>query len=371
MENFDEVFPDDNVEIDGEEQVTDTAVSKCPSCGSNMVFSPEKKCLECEYCGTTAEVDLSKYSYELDFSKLLDPSVNTWGAETHVFRCTNCGAKEILSKKEIVKNCSFCGTSNVVETDELSGLKPNAVIPFSIDKSTACTNVIAWAKKKFFAPKKFKESVRPEKIKGNYTPAFTFDSMTSSAYHGRLGIYYYETRRVNGKTVQVRKTRWFNISGRVNSNFDDILVKASDAVPQADMNKIVPFTTNASQEYSEEFLHGFSASQYSSTGLECWGIAKQTIRSSIRNQILRGYTYNVVGSLNIDTTYHKITYKYILLPVYVGHCKYTEKNYNFFVNGQNGKVSGKTPLSWLKIALLSLLGIAVVGGLIAIVILTG
>lgn len=365
MEN--DVFKED---VDIEQKQVDTNISKCPECGANMVFSPADNALKCPYCDSVVGVE-RKSSAEVDLSKLFSGTANDWATDTNVYSCSNCGAKEIISKSEIVQNCPFCGTSNVVKTDDLSGLKPNAIIPFAIDKATASARVIAWAKKKFFAPRRFKENVKPEKLAGKYMPAFTFDAMTNSSYHGRLGVYYYETVRRGKNTVTVRKTRWFNIQGRSNMNFDDVLVKASDALPQKDLNNIMPYATNQSNEYNQTFLHGFSASQYSMTGEQCWNVAKQHMREKVRKRILSGYKYDVVGNLNIDTDFHNITYKYILLPLYVGHCNYSKKLYNFFVNGQNGKVSGKTPVSPVKVGILAGIGALLLAGIGLIVYFCG
>jgi len=71
----------------------------------------------------------------------------------------------------------------------------------------------------------------------------------------------------------------------------------------------------------------------------------------------------VVSSFRISTQYYNITYKYVLLPVYVGHCKWRQKVYNFFVNGLNAKVTGKAPVSPLKVSILVVLGIALIVGL--------
>lgn len=68
-----------------------------------------------------------------------------------------------------------------------------------------------------------------------------------------------------------------------------------------------------------------------------------------------------------------MTYKYVLLPVYVGHSTWRQKLYNFFVNGETGKVTGKAPVSPLKVlgvvllcaaavALLVWLGVMYAGG---------
>lgn len=336
----------------------DTSVTKCPACGANMIYLPGENCLYCEHCGTKQEIQ-SRNSEELAFERLLKEN-NTWADETHVFRCENCGAKEVLDKNEFAKSCSFCGTTNIVETDELSGIKPNAIVPFRLSKDDACGIVKKWARKKLFAPRKFKKSVNPEEVKGVYNPAFSFDTSTFSHYSGVLGKYYYRTKRVNGKTVQERYIRYFNVSGNYSMFFDDVLIQASTIINQKSLNKLQPFNTNDSNEYAQEFLSGFTANQYTKDGVACWEEAKTLIRQKLRAAILSQYTYDIVSSFNVSTECNNITYKYILLPVYVGHCNWRQKLYNFFVNGFNGKVTGKTPVSPLKIFITVVVGLAVV-----------
>ena len=335
--------------MNAKEKATD--ISKCPNCGANMVFSPQKQMLECEHCGGTTEISMTK-TEEQDFSKLMDKNAGSWNKETHVFRCSNCGAKEVLDKTTIAKNCSFCGTTNVVETDELAGLTPNAVVPYKLTKEEASVKAAEWAKKKVFAPRAFKRSFLPEEISGTYNPAFTFDANTQSTYSGRLGRYHYTTKVVNGRTVSTRHTTYFNINGTLGKNFDDVTVQASTAIPLQTINKLLPFDTNNAATYDKRFLHGYSAAQYTKDGQACWTEACGMMDNQIRASILSKYTYNEVQSLNVTTSRTNIKYKYMLLPLYIGHCNWKQKLYNFFVNGFSGKVTGKVPKSALKITLL-------------------
>lgn len=342
------------------ENATETA--SCSACGAKMVFNPEKQKLSCPYCGNLCAVDTTKFSQELDFDELLKNPLNNWGNETHVFRCNNCGAKEVLSKREIAKECAFCGTTNVVLSEELSGLKPNGVVPFAISKEKATEIATSWARKKFFAPTLFKKSATPEKIKGTYSPAFTFDMQSHSTYFGRLGRYYYRTVTRNGKQVRIREIRYFSITGNYAMQFDDILVQASEKISQRNLDNIRPFDTNQSMQYDTDFLHGYVAQSNDITANECWAGAKNIANSEIRRRILSKYVYDVVDYLNVNTAFSSVTYKYLLLPIYVGHCNFKKKLYNFFVNGKNGKITGKTPISALKVGIAILLGLAVVVG---------
>lgn len=337
-----------------------TAVMKCPACGADMIYDAESGKLLCEHCGTQKEIE-SKTSEELDFERLLTDK-GGWD-ESHVFRCENCGAQEVLDKNEIAKQCPFCGATNIVETSELPDIRPNAVVPFRVALKDAATAVKTWVRKRIFAPQKFRKSAKPEKMKGVYMPSFSFDSQTHSYYTAVLGKHYYVTRRVNGKTVQEQRTRYFTVSGNYEMFFDDVLIQASGTIDQKSLNKLQPFQTNDSREYTKEYLSGYTATQNTKSGLECWEEAKGVIGNHLQSAILSQYVYDVVSSFRISTQYSGITFKYILLPVYVGHCKWHTKIYNFFVNGLNGKVTGKAPISPLKVFITVLIAAGVIVGL--------
>lgn len=337
-----------------------TAVMKCPACGADMIYDAESGKLLCEHCGTQKEIE-SKTSEELDFERLLTDK-GGWD-ESHVFRCENCGAQEVLDKNEIAKQCPFCGATNIVETSELPDIRPNAVVPFRVALKDAATAVKTWVRKRIFAPQKFRKSAKPEKMKGVYMPSFSFDSQTHSYYTAVLGKHYYVTRRVNGKTVQEQRTRYFTVSGNYEMFFDDVLIQASGTIDQKSLNKLQPFQTNDSREYTKEYLSGYTATQNTKSGLECWEEAKGVIGNRLQSAILSRYVYDVVSSFRISTQYSGITFKYILLPVYVGHCKWHTKIYNFFVNGLNGKVTGKAPISPLKVFITVLIAAGVIVGL--------
>ncbi len=349
----------DYVEIMNAEE-KDTEVSKCSSCGANMIYSPADQCLLCEFCGNKEEL-VSQSSQEKSLNDLLTAHDKEWSDSTVVICCSNCGAKEIVNKTDISKHCSFCGTTNVIETENLSGLKPNAVVPFELDKEKAKISVVTWAKKKIFSPSAFKKSVQPENIAGTYSPAFTFDTQTVTSYKGVLGRRETYRAKVNGKVVTKTRIVYFRIHGTHRSNFDDVLIQAGNTISQKNIEKMQPFDTNNSKKYDDEYLHGFTASQYSKDGQCCWSEAKSSIKSAIRKRILSQYQHCTVKEFHSHTTYNNVTFKYILLPIYVGHFEWKAKLFNFFVNGRNGKVAGKVPVSPVRV------GIAVACGLLLIV----
>ena len=341
-----------------------TKIAKCDGCGSNLAFSPEKQCLCCPHCGSTAQIQVKGKAINLEIGKLKETS--NWQNETQVYTCNNCGASSVLPKNEIATSCPFCGTPNVVKSKELSGLKPNAIVPFKIGLEETSEIARKWLRKRFFAPRAFKKSATPEEIKGIYNPVFSFNANTDSSYRGVLIKYHIETRIVDGQRRVTRREERFEISGTLKKNFTDILIQASSKVNQNTINKISPFGTESSLEYTNEYLYGFTASLHTKDGENCWGEAKSVIDRMIRSEILSKYPGCTCQTLNVKTSIDKPSFKYNLLPIYVGHSNWKEKLYNFYVNGINGKMSGQTPISGWKVFFTVIFpSILVVAGIIA------
>ncbi|MGN1096073.1 MAG: hypothetical protein ACI4QR_06760, partial [Eubacteriales bacterium] len=118
------------------------------------------------------------------------------------------------------------------------------------------------------------------------------------------------------------------------------------------------------------YVAGFASERYSVGLKAAWEKAKNFIKnrlfSNIERKISSQYATNHVDSLNVKTSYRNITYKYLMLPVWISSFTYKGKIYQFMVNGQTGKVSGKAPISPLRVAIAVLIGIALLGGIIAL-----
>ena len=139
-----------------------------------------------------------------------------------------------------------------------------------------------------------------------------------------------------------------------------MLVQASGQITQKYLNDIEPFSTNLAISYEPALLVGYQASNNTKTGEACWKEAEAVINEGIRSAILSKYSYDFVDYLNISTDYISKSYKYVLVPLYVGNYHYHKKLYNFYVNGENGKVGGKTPISGLKVFITVLIALAII-----------
>lgn len=362
-----------------EVQSTDTFV--CKGCGNIMRFDPDKGMLYCDYCNSSEEfkVEYTGIS-ENDFTKAIGTVNNDWGEQRAAFICESCGASITLGNNEIAGTCPFCGQNHILKVNDFAGdICPSAVIPFTVSSDKAESNFSNWIKKKLFAPTKLKKQHSHDKLKGVYIPAWTYDADTSSDYRAMGGEVYYTTERYttveNGKTVtktrQVRHVRWYPVRGNYAKFMDDILVTASKKIDITKFNSTGSFDMRRLVKYSPEFLAGFSAERYSINITDGWNDAQIVIRNRIEQGISKKILemYDEVKNISFNTIYNNITYKHLLLPVWLSSFLYKEKRYEFMVNGQSGKIFGKTPVSPLRVFIAVLIALAVLAGIAALLML--
>jgi DNA-directed RNA polymerase subunit RPC12/RpoP len=333
----------------------------CKGCGAELLFNPGAESLKCEFCGFEEKIprtqqEIKEYRFD---EYMAAPKETGFGTETKSFKCQGCGATTSVPAGTISTECAFCGSKHVFEAESLSRVaRPESLVGFSVDKRKSLEKFREWLAGLWFRPSDLKQKSELAEIRGVYLPHWTFDAFTSSWWQAERGDHYYETEWVterddqgNTRQVQkqVQKTRWTWVSGHHQQFFDDELVCASAGVSQAMMRGIYPYQTDKLVPYDPSYLSGWAAEEYSIDMKQAWGTAKSQMESQIRTACSRQVGGDTQRNLRVDTAYSNITYKHVLLPVWVAGYTYGGKVYQFLVNGQTGKVHGKAPLSWIKI----------------------
>lgn len=323
---------------------------KCPQCGGTMDFDPEFGGLACPYCGYSEDIESAGTAQELDFASAEKTENCNWGAEKKTIVCKSCGAETIYDALDVASECPYCGSNQVMDAKDENTIAPGGVIPFSITSEQASENFKKWIGKKFFCPKLAKQSAQPDAFNGIYLPYWTFDTQTVSRYTGQYGI----DRKVKDKDGQEKTvTDWNRTFGRYDEFIDDELVVATERHDTAMLHGLEPFETSKNIPYKPEYVAGFAAERYSIGLKAAWDKAKASISSKlegkITSKIIKEKKADHVKDLHVFTRFNKITYKYLMLPIWCSSFTYNGKIYNFMVNGQTGKVYGKTPTSVVKV----------------------
>ena len=101
--------------------------------------------------------------------------------------------------------------------------------------------------------------------------------------------------------------------------------------------------------YDDRFLSGFRCEAYSVDVKSGLDQAKAVMRSEIDRQVRRDIGGDEQRILSLNSRYEGVTFKHILLPVWISSYRYNQKVYRFLVNGQTGEVQGERPYSIFKI----------------------
>lgn len=344
----------------------------CDRCGADLRFDPATGSLLCDHCGFSKPASGGPWAggaiRELDFETAIRDALGTADTqETRTVTCPNCAAVFEFDPAVHAAECPFCATPVVTDTGPHRQIKPRGVLPFALDERAARKAMTDWLGSLWFAPGGLREYARKgRKMQGIYVPYWTFDADTASTYQGERGTTYYETRTVmrDGKQVRERvaKIRWRMVSGRVARFFDDVLVLASRSLPRSHTEALEPWDLSGLEPYQPQYLAGFRAEAYTVGLEEGFGDA----RDKMDRVIARDVRFDIGGDHQrihqIDTTLSDVTFKHILLPVWLAAYKYRGQTYRFVVNGQSGRVRGERPWSVLKIAAAATVALIVAAG---------
>ncbi len=342
---------------------------KCQNCGSVLRFDADSGKLFCEHCKSYFQFEQSYAVAERDFSDLV--TFSPWDETQVVFyRCQNCGASTVLPRTSLATECPFCQSPFVVDEKATGLVRPDSLIPFEFTEKEAAKQLTRWRKRRLFAPNKFRKRTKESGIKGVFVPSWTFDAVTISHYSGTLGQHRTRTVRRNGKIRTETYTHWFSVSGSITMTFDDIFVRGNENISEKHFSQLQPFDKSKYVLYSDEYLAGYIADNYTLEPLDAFQIARSKMDSQIRSAIMQKHNADVQGTLDVDTQETQKSFKYMMLPVYVASTKYRGKLYSQYVSGvysdgkrTKAKIAGKSPVSFWKVLLAVLAGIAVAVGI--------
>jgi hypothetical protein len=147
-------------------------------------------------------------------------------------------------------------------------------------------------------------------------------------------------------------------------DFDDVLVLGAKSLPKSYTDALEPWDLSALVPFQTQYLAGFGAEGYQVELEEGFDEAKLKMRAVIEGDVRRDIGGDEQQISSLDTSYADITFKHVLLPVWVAAYKYGGQTYRFVVNGQTGKVQGERPYSKVKIAIAAVVALVVIGTIV-------
>ena len=323
---------------------------KCPCCGAPLVFQGEQ--LHCESCENNFPVETmqqmnegmenaggdSKYDWEHYEPRSFE---DTSEINLANYSCPSCGAEITGDDTLGATVCPYCGQSTVVKGQFEGTLKPDYIIPFKIDKKAAMTAFEEDFKKAPFLPDAFKNKKKIEEMAGVYVPFWMFDCDCDAAITYRAE----RVTRWSDSNYNYTKTDYYKLFRAGSVGFANIPVDGSKKADDAYMEAVEPYNYEDAVDFNGAYLSGYLADKYDVSVEESIDRANERVK----NSTIAAFddttgTYLAVHPEQARVNFSNGKVRYALLPVWMLNIKYGDKNYQFAINGQTGKVVGEYPV---------------------------
>jgi hypothetical protein len=290
------------------------------------------------------------------------------------FSCGHCGAS-LLFEGVRTQTCPYCASPNFVEKPPAAGQPdPSFMVTFIGDAEVARRRLGEWlGSRTLFADPALRHA-KVEDLRGVYLPAYLYSAVARTDYTVQIGEQYTETETYttieNGKTVTrtrtVTRTEYRPLAGRHLGYITDVIVSASAGLPNAELQRVEPYDLKQLRRFSPALVAGWIHEEFSRGADDCKRLSRGEAVDEIGARLRRFMPGDSYSDLSWKTQVDWEALEPILVPVWVLALRYRgdKPPLRVVINGQTGKVTGKVPLAWWKIAIAIGLALAVIAALI-------
>ena len=303
-------------------------IYQCKSCGGNVVYDPEKSTMHCPYCDN------------------LDSEKVTKGTSTT--QCISCGGTLVIGDFISASKCEHCGNYFIVDERVEGTYEPHLILPFKVSKEMAKMKIKEAVGKRAFIPDTFLSEALLKTMEGVYVPFWLYDYNANYDYEGK-------GTKVKVWTVgntQFRETSYYSVQRNLDMEFRKLPVDASNALDDTVMDLMEPYQYDALENFQTKYMSGFYGEVYNQTAEQLEERALGKMRTDaellLRNTIS---DYSSLSPVKQNLSANNQAKNYALLPLWAYTYHYNNKIYRFHINGQTGKVVGKSPISVKKAVL--------------------
>lgn len=302
-------------------------IFKCNNCGGNVVYHPEKGKMCCPHCDG---IDSQQKVTEAGSME----------------RCLNCGAPLTVDTYTSATKCEHCGCYIVFDERVEGEYRPHLMVPFAISKERANQIMQERFKKRTFAPTGFLSEMMLENMTGVYVPFFLYDINVRCNLHAE-GV---KTRVWTSGDTEYTERSYYDVTREMYVDFDRIPVDASKAMDDRIMDLMEPYDYKQLQEFKEDYMSGFMSEIFNDNADALRPRAKKKAVDDAETMLRQSTNgYSSLRVIHKDTGTQDRATNYTLMPVWRNTYSYRGKTYEYYINGQTGKMVGKMPVSVQKV----------------------
>ncbi len=328
----------------------------CPSCGNQLTYGGGKKELGCRKCGykrglqkDSDQVIDKRLEKAVDFSKFQKGSM---GEGALAFSCDDCNMILATYGTKSLTMCPACnGTS--LSRGEVPGntYVPRNILPFLLRLHRA-TNILKRHLRKnrpWMNPPALFKAYKEDRLRPVYIPVYLVDAYVRASWKAKAGFRI----PVNTKGNITEKEVWEPATGYLEHLYENELFFSSSKINGKLFDAINDFSLRDLVDYSPRYLESFPAEITDKDGKEAIKAAENSINNDLVGKAIRRIRGEKSKELKILSEKDALTFRHVLLPVWVASFSYKGKKYQYLINGRTGKVAGEKPLSIIRIIALA------------------
>jgi len=324
-------------------------LTDCPNCGAPLARVPVGGDeVRCDYCGYQVERQAGlpvRPRPVSDVHLTRHYEGQRWDIATQVVRCQSCAA-ELVMLGRIAHTCPYCGSTNVLFRDPRRALEqPDGVVPFQLTAPQAALAVTQAGKRGWRGFVNWLTGAKRQvsTLRAVWTPFWAFDVLveirTQVITLGSL------SRESGYQTVSVEKTPFRNRLGRAAAALSPAVV---DGLTPFGLDKAIPYAPHLLADCTVALPDRdveFASSEVCLTLVAKVREQRESVEKLEEVQVWFAGPDEERGIQQSHRSYQAVgvTYRLLLLPLYVGTVGGSRDRATVWVNGQTGKVAFAQP----------------------------
>lgn len=302
-------------------------IFQCKNCGGNVIYSPERKTMYCPFCDSTDSAQRRDTAGDLRI-------------------CPNCGGELPIEEHTSAVRCPYCD-NYLIFNERIEGqYAPEKIIPFQYSREMIKKLLRERFARCLFAPVDFLSEVMLDTMEGDYVPFWLYDYQVNCQFRG-------EGRKIRvwmSGDMEYTETSVYDIYRDMDVNFEKVPADASLRMPDEIMDAMEPYGYGQMVPFLPEYLSGFQGEKYNMPADQTKARAEGKMEEDAL-QLMRGTItgYGSVSTRSQNVRIEESHVSYGLLPVWVYHYQYKDREYPFYINGQTAKIVGEVPTSMAKV----------------------
>jgi hypothetical protein len=319
----------------------------CPQCGGLIHYDLQQFDLVCRYCGyvqITPEHQATASAEQVLDIVMPTTRAHRWVQTQQQVTCESCASVTLLPPERKADHCPYCGSNRFILAPQAEEfLDPNVIGLLKVDADEARQRVKAWLGSGLLSPDDLILKAGNLQLEAAYYPFWTFNGTLELPWSCEVNI---------GSS---KSGNWVPRNGSEIQFFDDVLVTGLRSFSDSAVQAIEPFDLDDLVEFSPQFLAGWPALTYNIPLAQASLAAREKLVKHIRRTLLSKIEpMRQKRKLEIGSgKWSGMTYKLILLPVWVGTYHYQKKAFRILVNGQSGKIGGEKPQDRVKLTMIA------------------